>query len=117
MLLHGLDRQVSDLDVFVSEKTFAEMARNATFVRDRMKTGIERLRVELCPLIEIYKEFQGVTFEAVQRTATVLLRSHGLRVGSLESVLAWKRAAHREKDILDIEMLNRVISTPGDTTG
>jgi hypothetical protein len=120
MQLRGLARLASDLDVFVSEETFAAWSKTAVFVRDCNVAGIERLRLEACPLIEVYKEYPGVTFDEVHNRAVVLPESEGFPVGAVDSVLQWKLAQARErcrdKDLADIKLLEATLASRGGQT-
>jgi FtsH-binding integral membrane protein len=114
IVLHGvpLGRKVDDLDVFVSSKTFDEMAKRLTTHYNDGKGG-EKVPY-LMPVegmkIEILKSFLGVTFDQVVSRASVTKNSNELLVGSLEDAKLWKVAQDREKDQNDIKAIDKHLS-------
>jgi len=106
--LHGvqLGRDVNDLDLFVSEATFAQIA--ARFPVKTKPGGDEEVSyINPCEDVEILKSFPGVTFENVVTHAFPTLTSGGFLVGALDDVKRWKAAQGREKDFNDIKAIDR----------
>jgi len=105
--LHGLPKVASDLDVFVSSAVFESCAQSKDFARERKGPGIERLRLRVCASVEIFADFPGVTHGDVLKEAEPTAGSAGLLVASLDSIVTWKSAHARPKDLDDIDMISR----------
>ena len=99
-----LERQVDDLDLFVSEVAYERLRQRATEVVK--KFGVTALDVGV-PNIEIFKTFPGVEHGPVLQRASPTIESHGLRVAVLEDLITWKRSQGREKDIDDLKKIGQ----------
>lgn len=105
--LHGvqLGREVNDLDLFVSDTTFAELGARFD-VKTKPGDGGPVPYMTPCEGVEILKSFPGVRFEDVIMHASLTDTSDGFLVGALDDVILWKRAQGREKDIKDIQAID-----------
>ena len=105
IVLNGVDlnREVDDLDIFVSDAVYSRLARLASEMEEKAP-GVFALKFG-APHIEILKEFPGVDHADVLRNAAPREGSHGMRVASLEDLLRWKGAQNREKDLKDIAII------------
>ena len=108
LVFAGLKPDVkNDLDLFVSDETFAEIEK-AGFASSDVKPGIPR--IVLVDGVEVYKTWLAVTFPEVDAASAPCDGSRGLRVASLEHVLAYKLVCGREKDRDDIAALRHKLS-------
>lgn len=109
MVFAGLKPDVkSDLDLFVSDDTFNRMVA-AGHSPDERRPDVPR--IALAPDVEVFKTWQGVTFPETHAASSPRDGSRGLRVASLEHVLAFKLVSNREKDQPDIALLRRALSS------
>lgn len=102
----------SDLDLFVSDRTFSRLEGN--FVR-HFKKATEGGEIPFLvhpdvPSAEIFRSFPGVTYSGVHARAQKRPMSEGLLVGALEDLRSWKLAHGRDKDILCAELITRHVS-------
>ena len=97
-----LERQIDDLDLFVSEAAYERLRTRATEVVK--KPGVTALDVGI-QNIEILKTFPGVEYGPVSHRASPTVASHGLRVAALEDLVTWKRAQGRPKDLEDLKKI------------
>lgn len=113
LVLHGIDleRAIGDLDVFVSEETFASLR---VCFEEKTKSGKDNELVPFyCPdpgaKIEILKSFPDVSFDEVSRNAQCSDASEGFSVGSVEDLKKWKEAQGRPKDKKDLEKIEEFL--------
>ena len=102
--LNGIDlqREIADLDVFVSATTFERLKHRFAL---EWKGGKHSERVPFykpAPDIEILQSFPGVSFDEVQKRASQTPESEGFPVGALDDLVVWKKAQGRDKDLKDI---------------
>lgn len=108
LVLHGVDlqRDINDLDLFVSQATFEGMTKR--FER-RFKAGKDGENIPyLAPSegVEILQSFPGIHFHEALSHASKMDKAEGLLVGSLYDIRKWKTAQGREKDLKDIEAID-----------
>lgn len=117
----GLREDVRDLDLFVSDETFAELVRRGFTARVKSvdaATGEDVHHVALVigsgserdPDVEVLRSFQGVSYASVARGA--IAHASGMRMASLADVRAWKVASARPKDLDDVASIDRYLSGP-----
>ena len=108
--LNGVDlqREINDLDVFVSETTFNNLKSCFT---EQFKKGGDGPVPFLSPEtdIEILKSFPGVQFDQVHRNARPLPQSQGFLVGVMDDLIKWKETQGRPKDLRDLEIIKEWI--------
>jgi hypothetical protein len=110
IVLNGVDlqREVNDLDLFVSSASFARLQKLATGYKH--KTG-EVYALQLGNTdIEILKTFPGVSYDEVLNRAESRAEFCGMKVAALDDLLRWKRAQNRPKDIADSALLEQFIA-------
>jgi hypothetical protein len=108
LALHGVDlgRDINDLDLFVSEATFARMAGRFEM---QFKTGKEGEQIPYLILlegVEILQSFPGIHFHEVLSHASKLDTAEGFLVGSVHDIKKWKMAHGGEKHLKDIEAID-----------
>ena len=105
IVLNGVDlnREVDDLDIFVSDASYSRLEGMASETEEKAP-GFVALKFG-ARNIEIFNEFPGVEFADVLRNAAPREGSHGMRVASLEDLLRWKSAQNREKDRKDLAII------------
>jgi hypothetical protein len=103
-----LGREINDLDLFVSDATFAKFAVRFDV---KMKSGRDGPvpYMNPCEGVEILKSFPGVEFEDVMARASSTENSKDFLVGALDDVILWKRAQGREKDLDDVKAIERYV--------
>lgn len=101
IVLRGVDlrRDIRDLDIFVSRKTFDALATG--LILATKADGTSALKLPNAD-VEILYAFPGVEYTQVYRNASAVDGSQGLRVACLEDLAAWKRAQGRAKDMADL---------------
>ncbi len=110
MVFAGLKPDVTfDLDLFVDDKTYRELLG---FREDHDERGLPRIMV--AEAVEVVSVWPGVTFEGVFGRSTVREGSDGLRVATLEDVLAFKVISSREKDQLEADIIRQELRTRTD---
>jgi hypothetical protein len=107
MALAGLRADVTDLDLFVSEATFAELIAQG-FPCDKERPEVPRIL--LAEDVEVFKTWLGAEFAEVYAASVPHGSSCGLRVADLRHVYAFKVARNRQKDQKDIEVLCRTLA-------
>jgi hypothetical protein len=111
IVLNGVDlgRPISDLDVFVSERSFDRLGKK---YEQKSKNGADGIvpYLEPCNCVEVLQSFPGVSFESAYRRASVKRESQTLRVGSLVDLIIWKNAQGREKDLSDLDQIAKFLS-------
>ena len=108
MVLNGVDiqRPVDDLDVFVSPTLFNKLARKFGTQYKPAKEGGEIPFVSFGQdPIEILATFPGVEYADVMNQATI--GEDGIRIGSLLHLKCWKKVQGREKDLADVQAIER----------
>jgi hypothetical protein len=108
----SLGREINDLDLFVSDATFDKISSRLPVHFKDGKNGERVPYLSPSEKIEILKSFPGVTFRDVLAHASKTGTSEGLLVGSIDDIKLWKRAQGREKDMADIEAIERDITAP-----
>ena len=108
VFLHGvtLDREINDLDVFVSMDTFDVLKEYFTIKSKDATEGGEILYLKVTENIEIYRSFPGVEFNDVYQSSKILQDSRSFRVGSLLDLRKWKMQQGRNKDREDIHAID-----------
>jgi hypothetical protein len=107
MVFAGLKPDVTfDLDLFVSDVTYGALL-GVGFVEDQDERGLPRVMV--AEAVEVVSVWPGVTFEEVFSASSVREGSRGLRVASLEHVLAFKAISPREKDQREAEVVRKAL--------
>ena len=107
MVFAGLKADVNDLDLFVSEETFAELNAGG-LPYDELRPGVPRIL--LAEDVEVFKTWLGVEFPDVRAASVPCDAARGLRVAALHHVLAFKTASNRDKDRTDVEILRRALA-------
>ena len=109
IVLNGvcLDRQIDDLDVFVSEETFDGLRSMFAEEWKRAKEGCEIPYLEIGDKIELLASFPGVEFNDVFSRSQVLPHSAPFRVAALRDLRLWKVEQGRPKDMNDIKAIDR----------
>lgn len=102
LVLAGMRATARDLDLFASATTFADLVALGFELRDESR-GV--VCVRLAAQVSVYKTWPGAVFSKVYARAAPCPGSLGLRVASLEHVLAYKRVRNAEKDAADILLL------------
>lgn len=106
--LNGVDlrREINDLDVFVSDETFKNLAPRFELKHKEGKGDEPPVPFYLpAEKIEILKSFPGVLFEDVRRRAGPMPTSGGFPVGHLDDLKAWKAEQGRPKDQDDLRTI------------
>lgn len=113
----GVDirEDIDELDLFVSGETFDGLIARGWTARCKMKdksTGEDVLHIVVAgehthPTREIFKTFQGVSFEDVY--AHSVPHISGFRMGDIQDVRQWKMFNGRDKDIRDVESITRFL--------
>lgn len=107
MVFGGLKPDVNfDLDLFASDQTYRALL-GAGFAEDADERGLPRIMI--ADSVEVVSTWSGVTFEAVFAASAPREGSRGLRVASLEHVLAFKAISTREKDLREAEILRKAL--------
>ncbi|MGH7072474.1 MAG: hypothetical protein ACREFO_21040 [Acetobacteraceae bacterium] len=110
--LHGvnLGRAIDDLDVFVSDQTFAKL--HVCF-DEQQKEGNDGPVPFFCPIpkIEILKSFPGVSFDEVHPDAKQTKKSCGFPIGTIHDLRRWKASQGREKDKADLTKIDDYFRT------
>ncbi len=106
MALAGLPRQPRDLDLFVAQDLYAELA--GTGLPER-RDDQGHTYLELAPDIEVWASFPGVRWDQVAARARLDPRAHGLRVADLTHVRAYKAALGRPVDLEDIRVIDALL--------
>jgi hypothetical protein len=108
MVFAGLKPDVAnDLDLFVSEETFRGLVGAG---RVPVDPGSGVPRIALAEKVDVFDTWPGVDFREAYAASATRAGSRGLRVASLDHVLASKLASDRAKDRTDIEILRRALS-------
>jgi hypothetical protein len=95
-----------DLDLFTSDAAYRALL-TAGFAETRDERDLPRIMV--ADQVEAVNVWSGVTFEDVLAAAKPKAGSRGLRVASLEHVLAFKAVSPREKDQREAEVIRRAL--------
>lgn len=110
--LHGiaLGRDIDDLDVFVSEGTFAGLKSRFD---EQSKPGRDGPVPFFSPeeKIEILMSFPGVRFDKVHENACLQKESEGFLVGAIDDLITWKEAQDRDKDLKDLKIIQEHLSS------
>jgi hypothetical protein len=107
MVFAGLKPDVTfDLDLFVNDGTYQALLGKG-FVEDRDERGCPRIMVAAA--VEVVSTWPGVTFEDVFAASAPQEGSRGLRLASLEHVLAFKTISTRDKDQREADVLRRAL--------
>jgi hypothetical protein len=107
MVFAGLKPDVSfDLDLFVDDATYRTLL-DAGFEQDHDERGTPRMMV--ADSVEVVSTWPSVTFDEVFAASAPRHRSRGLRVASLEHVLAFKAISTREKDLKEAAVIRRAL--------
>lgn len=111
IVLNGikLNREINDLDVFVSEETFNFLGEFLSQKTKDAKEGGEIYYLEIAEKIEVLKSFPGVEFDEVYSRSKILENSRSFRVGALSDLRTWKVQQDRCKDRKDVQTIDRVI--------
>jgi hypothetical protein len=105
MVFAGLKPDVTfDLDLFVGDEAYRALL-DAGAHEDADERGLPRIMV--AEAVEVVRTWPGVTFDEVHAASAPCDGSRGLRVASLEHVLAFKAISVREKDVREAEILRR----------
>jgi hypothetical protein len=105
MVFAGLKPDVTfDLDLFVDDATYGKLL-GAGFKEDHDERGLPRIMV--AEAVEVVSTWPGVTYESVFAASSPRDGSRGLRVATLEHVLAFKAISAREKDRRESEIIRR----------
>jgi len=106
-----LEREIGDVDAFVSAEAFERLGRRLGVKNKRGKDGETVPYIQPANDIEILSGFPGVSFNQVISNASVVDDSDDLRVGALTDLILWKREQGREKDFNDIEKIERFLKS------
>jgi hypothetical protein len=108
--LNGIDlrRRISDMDLFVSERTFAELRQRYGEKRKRVMSKVIPV-LAMGDKIEIMVYYPGVNFEQVNRNARPTRTSRGLKVATIADILKWKGTQRRKKDLRDLAVVNKAL--------
>ncbi len=110
IVLNGIElgRPVADLDLFASDATFSRLSDKFSLRYKQINGGTAPYIVPIEGLpIEILTSFPGVRFENVHARAQPSDAAVGFRLGTLADLRTWKLAHRREKDMRDIDAMDR----------
>lgn len=100
---HGI-REANDIDMVVMPELFEALRRKGWTekIRPNGKPKLQLDQIEA--MLDVNKEgFQPTTEELIERSVVI----DGIRFTSLQDVRAFKVAYGREKDVFDIELIDR----------
>jgi hypothetical protein len=110
MVFAGLKPDVTfDLDLFVSDETYQTLL-DAGFEQDLDERGLPRIMA--AEAVEVVSVWPGVAFEEAFAAAAVEGGSRGMRVASLEHVLAFKANSPRVKDQTEAGTIRKALAEP-----
>lgn len=92
-------RENEDIDIIVKKDLWEEIAKNHK-INDKSSISIEN--------IEIWNKWEDFDIDELIDNSDII---EGLRFVKLEEVLKWKRKMGREKDIKDINLIERFMKT------
>ncbi len=106
LVLAGLPRKPRDLDLFVSEDLYQELAKE--LLPEHTDEQGHRFLL-LAEGIEVWSSFPGVSWEQASGRARLDPRTSGLKVADLVDVRATKVALGRPRDLADIELIDALL--------
>ncbi len=106
LVLAGLPRQPRDLDLFVSEDLYQELAEED---RPEQLDDKGHAYLLLADDIEVWSSFPGVSWDQVSARARLDPRTSGIRVADLADVRATKAALGRPRDLADIQLIDALL--------
>jgi hypothetical protein len=125
LLLNGIDleREIGDLDIFLSEQDWREIkAKIERFAPDdkkyqiAFKAKLEAPEEQIGRIVlyggkvELLCEFPGVAFSEVFARSQIMPDSSGLRVAHKQDLIAWKQAQGGDKSKSDLaKIMNSAI--------
>lgn len=97
-------RKSHDLDVLVAPEVFEEFYKKDGWKKKFAESGSEAFVKDN---VEIFKDWFGMDTKKIIDDAEIV---NGVTFASLEDVLLWKRRDNREKDLEDIELIEKYLA-------
>lgn len=107
MYVHGLRENISDIDIIVTQELWNELSKSEQWQKSISSSGKECLVKDNFELWQNWQPGEWDINKLINEAEVI----DGLPFVRLEDVLVWKKLYGREKDLKDVEVIEKFLQT------